>query len=202
MGGRTGHDGGRETARPRRRMVGSLAVGLAAAALLATGCSGGSSNDKKGVANIGNATKSASAQPTKISREQAKAAALNYSKCMRTHGIPQFPDPDANGGIAIDGDKVKQDSPQFKSADQACKSLLPAPPAGVPENRTAGLKYASCMRSHGVSKFPDPAPGGGLNIDADKLGVDPNGSVFKAADKACQHFLSTGNEGPANSGGK
>jgi hypothetical protein len=50
------------------------------------------------------------------------------------------------------------------------------------------LKYARCMRSHGVSKFPDPKPGGALVIGS-KVGVDPNTPQFKAAQQACQKLV-------------
>lgn len=178
-----------------RPAAGSLAVGAAALALLVSGCSGGS-KDHKAVAGASTTTSAVAGKGSKPSAEQIKAAALNYSKCMRTHGIPQFPDPNADGGISIDGN-VQQNSPQFKAADGACKHLLPAPPpgGGVPENREAGLKYAKCMRSHGVRKFPDPNPGGGISIDAGELGVDPNGPVFKAADEACKKLIGGGGGG-------
>lgn len=51
------------------------------------------------------------------------------------------------------------------------------------------LKYAECIRSHGVSDFPDPvaAPGGGFSFkvqpDADPRAPTPQ---FQAAEKACQ----------------
>jgi hypothetical protein len=50
------------------------------------------------------------------------------------------------------------------------------------------LKYAQCMRSHGVPKFPDPKPGGGLIIGP-KVGVDPNTRQFKAAQQTCQKLV-------------
>jgi hypothetical protein len=178
--------------RGRRFAAGSLAVGAATVAMLLGGCSGGSHHDKQ-VANVG-PSNSAPKGGDKPSGQNVRAAALAYAKCMRQKGISQFPDPDANGGIAIDSSKVQQNSPQFKAADEACKSLLPAPPpgGGVPEDRAAGLKYAACMRSHGVPKFPDPNAGGGITIDGGKLGVDPNGPVFKAADQACKKYMGGG----------
>jgi hypothetical protein len=202
------------TARPghwgrSRTTAGSLAVGAAAFALLLSGCSGGSSNKDKSVAKVNSSASSSSSSNNggRPSAEQVKAAALAYSKCMRSHGVPQFPDPNADGGISIDGN-IQQNSPQFKAADDACRHLLPAPPpgGGVPEDRAAGLKYAKCMRAHGVPKFPDPNPGGGIGIDAGKLGVDPNGPVFKAADNACKKYMGGGggtnsHAGPGSAGG-
>jgi hypothetical protein len=52
------------------------------------------------------------------------------------------------------------------------------------------LKFAQCMRKHGVAKFPDPNADGGLTIGSTKGdSLDPNSSVFKAAQQACQHLM-------------
>jgi hypothetical protein len=40
------------------------------------------------------------------------------------------------------------------------------------------------MRAHGVSNFPDPAPGGGIHLDHSS-GIDPSSPVFQQAQKAC-----------------
>lgn len=56
-------------------------------------------------------------------RQEAKA--LKFSACMRSHGVPKFPDP-TGGGIKITSRQgVDPDSPQFKSAVQTCRKLLP-----------------------------------------------------------------------------
>src|SRR5579864_3031487 len=41
------------------------------------------------------------------------------------------------------------------------------------------LKYAECMRAHGVPKFPDPNPGGGFLFQVG-AGIDPSSPTFKA----------------------
>jgi hypothetical protein len=60
-------------------------------------------------------------------RQQAIAAALKYSACMRSHGIANFPDPVSTGeGISIPPmHGVNPQSQQFQSAEKACRSLLP-----------------------------------------------------------------------------
>jgi hypothetical protein len=50
---------------------------------------------------------------------------VKYAQCMRSHGISKFPDPNADGAIELNGAEVDSDSPQFKAAEEACKSLLP-----------------------------------------------------------------------------
>lgn len=53
------------------------------------------------------------------------SALLNYAHCMQTHGVPQYPDPGANG--AIDMPKsIDQNSPTVQKAEQECKSDLPS----------------------------------------------------------------------------
>ncbi|MFD1047781.1 hypothetical protein ACFQ1S_20705 [Kibdelosporangium lantanae] len=116
-----------------------------------------------------------------------------YSKCMRTEGVRDFPDPNAQGKIDLgSGKKFDPNSDVFKAADTKCKKLLPdggnaaPPPAAV---GPAQINYAKCMRENGVPKFPDPNAEGGIDLNGETLGVDPTGPVFKAADDKCKHFL-------------
>jgi hypothetical protein len=60
-------------------------------------------------------------------QQQAFGQFLKYSACMRSHGIPKFPDPtQGSGGVGIQiSGNIGQHSPQFKAANQACRSLRP-----------------------------------------------------------------------------
>jgi len=49
---------------------------------------------------------------------------LAFAHCMQTHGVPQFPDPTAGGGIGLPPG-VDPNSPQFQKAWQECQSQLP-----------------------------------------------------------------------------
>ena len=87
---------------------------------------------------------------------------LTYSRCMRAHGVPTFPDPTGGGGtvkIQIGGD-VNPQSPAFQSGQAACRKLLPGGgPASGPRSAQAHaqlLATSECMRAHGISGFPDP----------------------------------------------
>jgi hypothetical protein len=67
-------------------------------------------------------------EPPGSPQEQAKARglALQYSKCMRDHGIKDFPDPDSQGGIdvaATPGSDLDPNNPLNKAADKACSHL-------------------------------------------------------------------------------
>ncbi len=65
-----------------------------------------------------------------------RQAMLAFAACMRTHGVPDFPDPNfsgGGGGFVVQGGgpndvpaDMKPDSPQFQAAFTACKSKLPA----------------------------------------------------------------------------
>lgn len=122
----------------------------------------------------------------------------DYAKCMRSHGIKDFPDPVSNpdgtgGGFNINGgpgSDLNHNDPRFQAANQACQSLLPQPP--VPSaQRIAGLvKLAACMRTHGFPNFPDPDSSGGF--DSSKF--DTNSPQFESAMQTCQQ--QTGFSGP------
>ncbi|HEY2592976.1 MAG TPA: hypothetical protein VGK33_03655 [Chloroflexota bacterium] len=99
--------------------------------------------------------------------------ALAYSRCMRSHGVPNFPDPTSSGAIPkVSLAQLGVSSSEFQAAEKACRSLLPTgeslqqqadclmmgncPAAEVRQMLAADLKYARCMRSHGLSNWPDP----------------------------------------------
>jgi hypothetical protein len=72
--------------------------------------------------------------------EQAKAQAqmLKFSACMRSHGLPNFPDPTFSGGgaqLRVDRKSgLNPNSPQFQAAQKACQKLMPG---GGPRNTTS-----------------------------------------------------------------
>jgi hypothetical protein len=123
---------------------------------------------------------------------------------MRAHGITAFPDPNAQGGISLNagpGTGIEPRSPQFKAAMDACQPLLPPPagssPAQQAQMKAGNLRYARCMRAHGISSFPDPNSQGQLQIQAQPgSALDPSNPQFRAANKACQHYQYQGPGGP------
>jgi hypothetical protein len=91
------------------------------------------------------------------------AAMLSFSRCMRAHGVPGYPDPKqvAGGGIQVSGARsgLNPLSPLYLSATRTCSSLLPGGrPSGTVEHQELArmLRTSQCMRAHGVSQFPDP----------------------------------------------
>jgi hypothetical protein len=122
------------------------------------------------------------------------AAMRRFASCMRSHGVPNFPDPSADGTITFSG--LNPQSPTFERAQRACQKYTPdggkAPsPAQQARAQAAALAFSACMRSHGVPKFPDPQFSAGrasLRIGRSS-GIDPNSPKFQAAQKACQKNL-------------
>jgi len=49
-----------------------------------------------------------------------QAQLLQFAQCMRANGVPNFPDPSANGAVSVQG--VDTSSPQFQSALQTCET--------------------------------------------------------------------------------
>jgi len=104
---------------------------------------------------------SSSNKPNAGSAAGADAAGIHFADCMRSHGVPSFPDPNPGGGgfQFSPGSGFNPRSPAVRSAQAVCRKLLPGGPGPGPasENqKLAMLRLAECMRSHGVPNFPDP----------------------------------------------
>src|ERR1700722_11705658 len=86
--------------------------------------------------------------------------ALSFARCMRQHGVSRFPDPSNPGGFSTRAlALLGMTSPPFVSAERTCQRVLPndgqPTPAELRQTVIDGLKFARCMRAHGVP-FPDP----------------------------------------------
>ena len=64
-----------------------LATLLVAVALLAAACGGGNPGD------LGVASHGSPATGSPSSSDSTAASSVGYSRCMRSHGVPDFPDP-------------------------------------------------------------------------------------------------------------
>lgn len=124
-------------------------------------------------------------------------SALQFSTCMRAHGVSNFPDPGANGTLRIPTG-VSPQSPSFQAAQKACGRYLPmkgAPGKMSASDRRRALAFAECVRAHGVPSFPDPSdtpPRGAQFVIALRGMVfaftsafDPRSPAFRHAAAAC-----------------
>lgn len=152
-----------------RKAVGRAAVIVAVGVLvmLAVACSSGPS--PAGSAGSPSAGGSASSRSD-----------VAFSACMRSRGLPNYPDPTVIAGVLTLPKESAQhlgvSSSRFDAAQRACQHLLPAtggsltasslrqcylagdcPQALVQQAVNAGRLFARCMRSHGVPSWPDPS---------------------------------------------
>jgi hypothetical protein len=177
---------GRSPRPPWRRRARAVAAvtAMASTALLAAACGGGSPSPAAG--------------STRFDK------ALAYSQCMRSHGLPNFPDPNSPGQLPqlqMGRNGVAQ------QAQNACRHLqesyLMSGGQMTGEQQQHALsqlvKYAACMRGHGEPNFPDPTAGnGGIGFGSQTSGpnsdigpgVDPKSPQFQAAQQACKPLAS------------
>jgi hypothetical protein len=148
----------RREPRPLMRRAGPLGAGLTAVALLVAAC-GGASSGSPGAANGGPSSPGSTASLNPIA----------FAQCMRTHGVTSYPD--SGGPIKVTGSgDLNPGNPTYRKARQACQPLLPVirlSPAQAAQGNADVLKFANCMRQHGITKFPDP-----------RAGIDGNDTVF------------------------
>lgn len=169
---------------------------IMAAALLATACgSGPSATQSSGSPNPGGPDAGAAGSST---------SAVAYSRCVRAHGIPNFPDPDSSGDIPKQAIRQLNVSDSLLSAaTSACENLNPNQPPAAAQQRqqlTEDVKFARCMRAHGLPKFPDPTNDNGrvaFAISVSQDGFDPHSPQVLAKAHACLHVLPAGSQLPS-----
>jgi hypothetical protein len=166
--------------------------------ILAGSCGGGSSGPR--VADLGGTTASTPSAAGSPQESKQAGDALEYSRCMRAHGLPDFPDPSANGGINLSdqpGSDLNPNSTAFQAAARSCASIqgFGAPSAARQRQYIAEmLPFARCVRAQGLPNFPDPSTLGspyqgiGFLIDRNSR----HSPVLQAAIKACQDVVHTG----------
>lgn len=170
------------------RLITCLALALAVAVPL-VGCGG------KG----GTGTNSSA------STDKGFEQALKFSQCMRSHGLPNFPDPQqGTGGVQLTLSKssgINPHSSTFRSAQAACRKYAPGGKTTgqplSPAMQRKFLAYSQCMRTHGVPNFPDPKFSGGA-AQLQLQGIGPGSPGFDKAQRACESMLpgKVGGPGP------
>jgi hypothetical protein len=177
----------------RRRHGLPLAAIIATAVLAIAACSSGGSPSS----SAGGSTSSPSA--------------VAYSACIRSRGVPNFPDPGSGGQVPkADPQQLGVSASQLQAAQQACAHLLPATGStaeqqqetqcsmadncsqAVVQKWMSGLRtLAQCLRSHGEPNWPDPvisSQGGhqaGPHFPYDQAGIDHHSSQVLAKVQVC-----------------
>ncbi|MCL2395375.1 MAG: hypothetical protein FWC87_11895 [Acidimicrobiaceae bacterium] len=148
-----------------------------------------------GTSGASTTTGSGSGDPA--SNEAARQAQeLQLAQCMRSHGVPNFPDPGTTGGLiqAIARAGIDANSPSYHAALQACRQYTGVgnmTPAQRAADNAKGVEFSQCMRSHGVPNFPDPTTGptGAPAINLGPEHIDPSSPAFQAANQACERMV-------------
>jgi hypothetical protein len=137
-------------------------IASAILALLAAACGGGSPSGSGG----GSGSPAGSASSPSVGGS-AHLKIVAFSHCMRSHGVPRYPDPSA-GQIdvkvdpRIQGPNFGVSNSQFQAAWRACRPVLPVgandqfPAAMMPQILREMRNFSHCMRAHGVPDWPDP----------------------------------------------
>jgi hypothetical protein len=164
-----------------QRTLGFAAVvGLS---LLASACGGSSAAKVAQVATTGSAPGS-------------RPGPLAFAACMRSHGVPNFPDSDTDGRIHAAG--IDKSSPAFRAARRSCRALEPGGQLGEQASTQLQrqlLAFAACMRAHGAHTFPDPTITHDGHITLGTQRIDPHSPIFIAAASACRGKLSGSDAG-------
>src|SRR5579862_290230 len=118
--------------------------------------------------------------------------AIAFAACMRSNGVPSYPDPTTSGLVKESLQKLGVSSSRFQAAQSACRHLLPnggrGPTAAqVQQVRALSLQFARCVRSHGVPSFPDPDSTGRIP-DPATVGINQGSPKFEAANHACGRY--------------
>jgi len=123
----------------------------------------------------------------------AQTGVLAFSRCLRSHRVPAYPDPSSNGLLPKKTpQQLGVSSSQLEAAQSACIHLVPnggqPTPVQVAQYRSVMLVYARCIRAHGVANMPDPDSRGHLDIGPG-TGVDVESAQFQAAYRLCKKDL-------------
>ena len=174
---------------------------LATVALIGAGCSNGSAengNTGTGTASSSGTTSTASSTSSTGTTSSgankkltARDKAVKFAECIRAHGVSDFPDPNAKNQFEYG---VSVTPAVWKKATTACKDLQP--PGTLSAKRTtkqqsAALRFAQCIRDHGVKDFPDPVNGEPL-VNTYKIPSSnrPGGmTILNAAMHKCRNVL-------------
>ena len=171
------------------RRAGPLAAVIGASAMVMLAGCGGSSPSTSTGGGGSNSSAAAGGDSSAVAPPNSNsvaADAVKFARCIRSHGVSDFPDPPSSGQLTIPPDD--RNTPAFERAQKACRSLMPGGAGGAGPNgqksdmtRAQALRLARCIRAHGVPNFPDPNASGGISLG----NINTNSPAVKAALQAC-----------------
>jgi hypothetical protein len=134
-----------------------------------------------------------SRKPSSTTASDTSPQAIKYADCMRAHGVPDFPDLNANGSVTLPS-SINPQAPAFQAAQQTCASLRPnagSPPSPITAaQQKSFVANAQCMRRHGFPNFPDPtfgAGGRGIGFNAQAGEYSSQSAGILLASRECAH---------------
>jgi hypothetical protein len=188
------------TGAPAAALALAMAIGVAA-------CGGAASSD--GVVTLASPSGAPGGSAAPAASVDPEEAMLAFQKCMKEHGVDiqmsiVTEGSGVTGGVQVGGPDAGTeaqpatgafDPKTMEEADKACRDLLPAggmlgDPSATMDPAVADqlLKFAQCMRDHGVD-FPDPQfSGGGVSIQVgggEAGAIDPTSKTFQDAQASC-----------------
>jgi hypothetical protein len=184
--------------RPRLRRSALMAAGILAVGIAVAACGGGPSTPGAATSSTTTTANSSAGGGTD------STGLVAYSSCMRSHGVPDFPDPTSSGGISKQGlisAEGEVSNAHVQTATNACQSLLAAagdslsgkPIQTIPrQDQQDYLNAVACLRSHGFSNFPDPTfSNGQVHFDIPSS-IDTHSTRFTQAQQICQKLIPPG----------
>lgn len=188
----------RHWCRTRVQRAGVLAV-TAGLALLTAACAGSTSSS--GGTSATGGTSSAAAGGASSAYISDK---VSLARCLRAHGLPNYPDPNAEGQEPPDTKQMLRNNPRTQGALRACSRWANRINNDVAAQnqaiRVEYLRFAACMRSHGLPEFPDPTYAEGrveFVLSASKDGFDPHSPQVLAKAHECESVLPPGSGLPS-----
>jgi hypothetical protein len=102
------------------------------------------------------------------------AQEIAYVDCMRVNGVPNYPDPSADGDTEFEGTGINTNSPAFEHADEVC-SKKTGTPYYAPGTETPGVIIVrSINEPDGGDSLPAGGPGANSGSGVTEVPV-PNG---------------------------
>jgi len=182
--------------RCRPPLILAAVVAVGACSLLAAGCGGGAGSPAvASVASTAVATTAKNGSTTATTGTLASAFA--FARCMRSHGVPGWPDPNSQGvfdnkaklrrlGVSLSRIRALETGPCNIPLPSAQTSTITA------ADRIDYLKAAACMRAHGFGDFPDPTfPNDGVELRV-PASIDTHSARFVRAATICTKLIRPG----------